>query len=428
MRWYDFWFLSILTACGSADGDGRKTANLPSSGAGAPAATGGAANAAGGQSGSSSEAGGAAPAGGAASAGSSPSAGAAGAAMNAPIVSIGNCPSLPGSGWKEISPPGSKYAETTVGMQAIVLRPDMPGVIYAGADSNGIYKSSDCGATWAKVNTGRNKDAMNSGRPWSFVIDPVVPDVMYVIQGYGAAGLWKTTNAGVDWDQVFSNEVLAEFTLSDSVMLDPSDHTHLVVQSHGCTSKGVTCVAESTDSGATWSLVKIPIEWSENSSTVIVDRTTWLHATMAAGLWRTTDSGRTWKNVAPAGAGGAICNYYQPYLFQDKDGAYYLSAWTAPSNQSMMRSKPNDTSSWSLMTFGNSPGGTTIFPTKEHVFWSHQWDLHYFMASRNDLSQWTSFPTPPNVSNGGVYLAYDETHRVLYSSNFKAGLWQIMTD
>jgi len=348
--------------------------------------------------------------------------------VQAPIVSVGNCPKLPASGWREITPPNTRYTETVVGIQALVLRPDQPGTLFVGADSAGIFKSTDCGATWTKANTGRNKEAMDSGRPWSFVIDPVKPDIMYVIQGYGAAGLWKTTNAGVDWDQVFTKNILDEFTLSDSVALDPDDHTHIVVQSHGCTSKGVTCVAESTDSGATWALVKIPIPWSENSALAIENRTTWLHATMADGLWRTTDSGKTWKNVVAPGAGGALCNYYQPLLYQDGAGSYYLSAWTAPSNKSLMKSAPNDTSSWSLMSFDNNPGGTTIFPTKERVFWSHQWTLDYFVAPRGDLSKWTRFSAPPNANNGGVYMAYDETHRVLYSSNFKAGLWQIITD
>ena len=54
------------------------------------------------------------------------------------------------------------------------------------------------------MSTGKNGAAMSSGRPWSLVIDPVVPDVMYVVQGYGAGGVWKSTNAAVDWEQVLT--------------------------------------------------------------------------------------------------------------------------------------------------------------------------------------------------------------------------------
>ena len=59
------------------------------------------------------------------------------------------CPGLPASGtWQNVSPPGSNYPKTYTGMVSVAVRTDDPAIVYAGADSNGIFKSTDCGATW----------------------------------------------------------------------------------------------------------------------------------------------------------------------------------------------------------------------------------------------------------------------------------------
>jgi hypothetical protein len=132
----------------------------------------------------------------------------------APPVDAGPCPNLPvllDGGWVNISPPGSNYASTYSGINAVAVRPDNPAIVDAGADSNGMFRSTDCGATWALVSTGQNAAAMTSGRPWSLVIDPITPDVMYTVQGYGTSGLWKSTNAGVDWANVLTPEITSAF-------------------------------------------------------------------------------------------------------------------------------------------------------------------------------------------------------------------------
>src|SRR5579864_1318678 len=84
------------------------------------------------------------------------------------------CPKLPAAGqWQNISPPGSNYTQTYTGINAVIVRPDDPAVVYTGADSNGIFRSTDCGATWTLVNTGAHAKDLSSGRPWSMAIDPV---------------------------------------------------------------------------------------------------------------------------------------------------------------------------------------------------------------------------------------------------------------
>jgi|HubBroStandDraft_2_1064218.scaffolds.fasta_scaffold21223_3 hypothetical protein len=368
-----------------------------------------------------------------------------------PPVDAGPCPILSqllDGGWLNVSPPGSNYASTYSGINAVAVRSDNPSIVYAGADSNGMFRSTDCGATWALVSTGQNATAMKSGRPWSLVIDPVTPDVMYTVEGYGTSGLWKSTNAGVDWTDVLTPEISDAFYVGGQITgisMDPGDHTHLVIESHqgdGC-SYGTgpdggpligTCIAESTDSGMTWKLLQIPQPWEENSSVAIITRETWLWGGFFGGLWQTSNEGMTWTEVSVNDAGSspglpnayAETNYYEPYSWQDSSGRYYLptKSWFLPGG--VIRSDPNDTSRWTAIP--GSPQAQFLYPTSTQLVMSSEADPHYYVASQSDPTTWSPLDGPDAALNSqgglGVYEAYDSAHHILYSSCFNSGLWE----
>ncbi len=353
------------------------------------------------------------------------------------------CSGLPASGtWKNISPPGSDYTQTYTGMNAIAVRPDNPAVVYVGADMHGIYRSNDCGATWNVVNTGANGTALNTGRAWSLVIDPVVPDVMYAAEGYGTSGLWKSTNAGVDWQQMLTANITKAFYSGGQITgisIDPGDHTHIVVESHGNCASGNLCSAESSNSGATWTLIEMPSvgAWAENSAITIVNRTTWLYCGLFAGLFRTADEGSSWHAVQTMMALPS-CNYYEPYLWQAADGRYYLPAITY-GGPGLMVSSPNDTSAWTIVP--NSPQANILIPTTNNLVLARSSQSGqppppaYATASQSDPSTWTALPGPPSgspsgtsIGGGAEFMAYDGTHHALYVSTFATGLWQTVIE
>jgi hypothetical protein len=330
--------------------------------------------------------------------------------------------------WQDITPKVQMLNYS--GTNAVVLRPDNPAIVYVGVDTNGIFRSEDCGSTWNLVNTGMNAAAISSGRPWSMVIDPVNPDVMYTVEGYGVSGLFKSTNAGVDWDQILTPNITSVFNAGGQitgVSMDPTDHTHLVVESHQgtgtCDQATTTCLAESTDSGATWKLLTIPTGWAEDSSIVIVDRMTWMYPTLFGGLWRTTDEGKTWTNQSPSGDQGASGNYYEAYMWQGPDGRYYLPSHT----QGLLQSAANDTGTWSIVP--HTPEGTQLIPTAASLVMSDEFSNSFYVAQQSNPTAWTSFPaTPPDTTqttaNDSSFLAYDRVHNILYTSNLNGGLWR----
>jgi hypothetical protein len=354
-------------------------------------------------------------------------------------VSDAACPGLPAAGtWKNISPPGSDYTTTYTGMNAIAVRPDNNAIVYAAADMHGIYKSTNCGATWAVVNTGTNGTALNTGRAWSLVIDSVTPDVMYAAEGYGTSGLWKSTNAGVDWNQVLTSNITSAFYSGGQITgisLDPGDHTHIVVESHGDCAAGKLCAAESTNSGSTWKLINMTSvgDWAENSAVVIVNRTTWLYCGLFAGLFRSADEGATWQSVS---VGGALpsCNYYEPYIWQASDGRYYLPGITY-GGPGLIVSAPNDTSTWTVVP--NSPQASVLVPTSTGLVMARSSQSGpppspgYATATQADPSTWKTLtgpnagsPSGTSIGGGAEFMAYDRAHQALYVSTFSTGLWQ----
>jgi hypothetical protein len=97
----------------------------------------------------------------------------------------------------------------------------------------------------------------------------------------------------------------------------------------------------------------------------------------------------------------------------------------------LLRSAPNDTSSWSQLA--NIPQGTTLYPTAMNLVISSEFSTGYWIASQTDPTTWKAFPSPPqsgpsSQGGGGAFLAYDSAHNILYSANMNAGLFRIVQD
>lgn len=453
---------AILMACGGSDGaPADQGAGAPGVGAGESgyAGVGGSDHGAGG---SSSGFGGALSGGGAGApvnsagaagrggaAGSNGSAGAggvssandggiSGARDGGPLAGL--CGNLPAQGtWEDITPNKARGIDGTVyNPQALMLDPFDSRTVWLGtsrpdqsrADSrSGLFKSTDCGTTWSHVNTGQNAAALDTSSLWSMAIDPVSQGVMYSVAAYGALGLFKSTNAGVDWQQVFSAETEfakhVQYNFVGGVIIDPTDHRHLVVTSHGsCSapygSNGSACQAETLDSGATWTIASNPagLGFQENAGAYVIGLDNWIFATPAGSTYRTTDHGKSWKTVGPAVEAGESAHHP---LVPAPDGNYYL-----PSNSGVVRSTDQG-ASWTLVA--NTPGGYGFAIGGGRIYICPEFNVRYRSASLSDLTTWSSMPNPASHADnrGSAFMDYDEVHHLLFSSNFEGGLFRMVT-
>ena len=331
---------------GTVEGSGgtSSASGGSSAGAGQASGVGGAGGTNNGASGGSGKGGAGGSAGVGGSVGVGGSGGAGGSAGGPPAV-VGTCEKLGAAGtWELITPPTAKNT------QALVMDPFNIGTLWlgasprgnAGSGQGGLFRSTDCGATWTHVNSGTNGTKIDTASLWSIAVDPVTPGVIYVIGQYGPQGLWKSTNGGVDWTQLMppgsavANAANAGGTPSlagiGSVSMDPKNHLHLVVGTHAnCTGEyAPACGAETTDGGETWTIFKTSFMtgWAEQTGPYVIDANTWVYAMLFGGLWLTTDRGASWKNVAPPMVNGVTGGEYthRP-IWQGSDGTYYLPAY-----------------------------------------------------------------------------------------------------
>jgi hypothetical protein len=64
---------------------------------------------------------------------------------------------------------------TPTDIRAVAIHPTDPNIIYVGTDGNGVYRSSNQGASWAPLVAGMEPN----DRIWAIVFDPVDPRTIY---------------------------------------------------------------------------------------------------------------------------------------------------------------------------------------------------------------------------------------------------------
>jgi photosystem II stability/assembly factor-like uncharacterized protein len=172
------------------------------------------------------------------------------------------------------------FGTTSIG--DVAAAPSNPNVVWVGTGEanarqssswgNGVYKSVDGGATWQRMGL---EDSRHIGR---IVIDPKNPDIVYVAAlGHlwgpnKQRGLFKTTDGGKTW---VNTKFIDEDTGFGDVIMDPSDNKVLYA--------------------ASYQRRRTPFGFNGGGP--------------GSALWKSTDAGRTWNRLAgglPTGVVGRI--------------------------------------------------------------------------------------------------------------------------
>jgi photosystem II stability/assembly factor-like uncharacterized protein len=147
--------------------------------------------------------------------------------------------------------------------------------------------------------------ALTSGRIIDLAVDPRDARVWYIATAGG--GVWKTTNAGTSFAPVFDDQ--KSFSIG-CVTIDPHDSLVVWVGSGENNSQRSVSMGDgvykSVDGGKSWK--NVGLEKSEHISKIVVDPRDSNVVYVAAqgplwapggdrGLYKTTDGGKTWKDV-----------------------------------------------------------------------------------------------------------------------------------
>jgi hypothetical protein len=340
--------------------------------------------------------------------------------------------------WQNINPgsvslnpnsPANNYGTDTV-----VVDPQTPSTVYLGTCYQGLWKSTDSGSTWFKVNTGTNGSLLDSGRIWALAIDPVNPQILYTTAGYGNGGILKSTDGGKDWTDVFSGTPQAQQLGTNdiySIAIDPTNDQHLVAAFHyywyGNQDSGVV---ESTNGGSTWTIHAPGGSWGAGNAVWFVNNSsTWLVGSQSAGIWRTTNSGGTWTQVYSQNIshGGINAFYRNPAT-----GTLYLALWT------QVVKSTDSGASWQDITSGLPYAayesiigdGSQVFtaPSFPDLGTNSQTTGWYVLSEQGGASwqqEGTQAPCTGGTCNGPAMMAYDAIHHIVYGANWDAGTWQL---
>jgi len=210
--------------------------------------------------------------------------------------------------WTNIGLIGSSPTVFSAGCTtALAVDPVNTNIIYAGATSGGVWKSTDQGAHWVSL----TDLVIPNQSVASIAIDSKNHNTLYVGTGNGFAsideltgtGLYKSTDGGGTWSRIGASSLSGTIV---KVFVDPQ-HSNIVLASSYTSNRGVY---RSTDSGATWTKVYAAAQpvWDIVAGTAIssipllyfVEGNNPGSASLECGIYKSVNEGSTWGKISVA--------------------------------------------------------------------------------------------------------------------------------
>ena len=169
-------------------------------------------------------------------------------------------------------------------VNALAIDPATPTTLYAGVNSQGVFKSLDAGINWSLSSTDLLLSVL------ALAVDPVTPTTIYA--GTLGGGVMKSTNSAANWTAI--NNGLGGELFADDLVLDPTNPNTI----YAATDLGVY---RTTNSGAAWYAASTGLSNSSAYGLVIDPQspaTLYLNTTFE--IFKTTNSAATWRPISEA--------------------------------------------------------------------------------------------------------------------------------
>jgi hypothetical protein len=196
----------------------------------------------------------------------------------------------------------------------IAVHPSDRSMWYVAAGSGGVWKTGNAGTTWTPV-----FDEQASYSVGEITIDPTNPEVVWVGTGENVSGrhvgwgdgVYRSPDAGRTWQRMG----LATSQHIGRILVDPRDGRVILVAAEGplWSAGGDRGVYRSSNGGATWTPVLqidehtgvTDLEFDPANPDVVYAagyqrrRHVWgfLGGGPKSGIWKSTDNGKTWRQV-----------------------------------------------------------------------------------------------------------------------------------
>jgi len=221
--------------------------------------------------------------------------------------------------WRAIGPaPTSSYLSGNWGVtsgriNAIAVSPANSQIVLIGAATGGIWRSTDGGATFAPV-TDNQVDLSVGSIAFSRSNPAVVYAGMGDTSGYLGTGVLKSTDAGASWARVSNSSLPAPATTS-KIDVDPNDSNRVYLAQFSALIGGTAFSSGffvSSDGGVNWTrklagLTRdFAISYANSQTLYLAMRRVDLPSSGAPGLYRSIDGGNSWTNIYTSPTDAAI--------------------------------------------------------------------------------------------------------------------------
>jgi len=331
-----------------------------------------------------------------------------------PCIAAGTCP--PGQ-WVDVTPADMVVPE--FGPGPIVADPARPADLYVGGGGDGLWRSTDYGNTWAKINDRIGYVPMGL----VLAVAGTTPATVWVA-GYHV--VYKSTDGGLTFTEI-PNDLPAELY---SMAIDPYDDDHLISGLHEADG-----LVESVDGGATWTLLAgtgFPsggVSWYPfflDTGAAATTRRTWLAiAQNGASVTVTRDGGASW--TIPAGIDGLNHAHGNAQIFQ-RGATVFVPGLGGP-GQGVYRSDDLGASFTRVLDGAYS----VAWGSADHVYAMWGWacadcDLGagFSVATLPAATDWTQPPVPAPLVIGANHVAVtsDGTHAIFVGTAWSTGIWR----
>jgi len=245
-------------------------------------------------------------------------------------------PALAGSTTTDVNPDVSNNADADAStggrVNGVAVAPNSNAVVYAASEYGGLFKSTNSGANWSRLN--RHLPT----RSWDVVVDPSNANRVYATSWYDGratsiSGIQVSTDAGANWTNPATatpTGISCANTLSEpsgyGIAVRPDANNEVYAGTH--------CgLARSTDSGVTWTF--IDPEVTNTAANTVWDVVVQPGGPSGQGIidvcgtkrhFRSTDGGTTWTGGSTGLPAGRCAIAVSP------DESYVLFVYASDNN------------------------------------------------------------------------------------------------